>query len=127
MDRTIFLEKLFSMFPMNFNENNTKYWVEAYETVFMNIKLDYERLFYIMITTYKYTNSAPSPQWFKENMSSCIIREEKSEALKHIEAIRNEKREEMPEDLKERLKRLKEKISMGVKVNDKVYTQRIYS
>ncbi len=111
MDRGNFLKKLFSMFPMNFNENNMGYWIEAYESV-LDKPIDFDKLFWVMVSNYEYTNSAPSPHWFKNNLSSCIIRNDKCPALMHIENLKKEKREPMPEDLKRKLEQLKKKLAM---------------
>lgn len=112
MDRDSFLKKIFSMFPMNFNENNMGYWIEAYESVF-DKPIDFDKLFWVMVSNYEYTHTAPSPQWFKINLSSCIIRNDKSSALIHIENLKKEEKEPMPEDIKKKFEQLKQKLSMG--------------
>lgn len=111
MDRAEFLHMLFSMFPMNFNEDNANYWLKAYETV-LTVPLDFDKLFLIMVSNYDKTITAPSPKWFKDNMSGAIKKNDKCPALKHIESIRDEEQEEIPEDIKKRLELLKKKLSM---------------
>lgn len=111
MDKSEFLHKLFSMFPMNFTEDNVNYWLEAYEAV-LTVPLDFNKLFLIMVSNYDKTNTAPSPKWFKENMSGAIKKNDKCPALVHIESIRQEEREPMPEELKKKFEQLKKKLSM---------------
>lgn len=113
MDRTTFLQRVFLMYPANVNENNMPFWIQAYEHV-LNQNINYDKLFNVMISKYEYTHTAPSPRWFKENLSDCIIRDDKCAALKHHEALKNEKYEPMPEHVKQKLEMLKKKLSMGV-------------
>lgn len=114
MDKSEFLKTLFSMFPMNFTEDNVKYWLKAYEAV-LKVPLDFDKLFFIMVSNYDKTNTAPSPKWFKENMSGAIKKNDKCSALIHIESIRNEEREPMPEDLKKKFEQLKTNYQWGKK------------
>lgn len=113
MDKDEFLKRLFSMFPANFNENNMPYWLEGYETVFKGLRINYNKLFYTMLTQYDKTNTAPSPKWIKENLSGCIIPDDKCEAVRHIETLRREEREPMPAHIKHKLEALKIKLAMG--------------
>lgn len=89
------------------------YWIEAYENV-LSQNIDYDKLFNVMIATYEYTHTAPSPKWLKDNLTGCIIRDDKCAALKHHEALKNEKFEPMPEEVKRKFEQLKKKLSMGV-------------
>jgi hypothetical protein len=115
VDKDEFLKRLFSMFPTTFNENNLCYWTIGYETVLNKLKIDYEKLFYTMLTQYDKTNTAPSPKWIKENLSGCIIPDDKCKAVRHIETLRREEREPMPEHIKHKLEALKIKLTMGEK------------
>ena len=112
MDKTAFLKRLFAMFPMNFNENNIQYWIEAYESAFGNSKINYDKLFHFMIAEHNNMSSAPSPKWFLENKSMCIEKDERSAAIRHIEEIK-ETAVPMPEDFKIKMEALKQKLSMG--------------
>lgn len=114
MDRSEFLQRLFSMFPMNFSEGNVTYWMEAYEAI-LNVALDFDKLFFIMISNYDKTNTAPSPKWFKENMSGAIKKEDKCPALRHIENLQQEQLTPMPDDVRKRLECLKQKLAMRQK------------
>ena len=60
MDRTSFLERLFTMFPMNFNENNIPFWTEAYENALSSSKINYDTLFRDMVMNWESMSSAPS-------------------------------------------------------------------
>ena len=111
MDRNGFIERLFTMFPLNFNENNIPYWSEAYESVLTG-SINYDKLFHFMIMEHNNMSAAPSPKWFADNRSSYIERDERSAAIRHIEEIK-ETAEPMPEYIKVRMEELKKKMSMG--------------
>lgn len=112
MNKSEFLQRLFSMFPSNFNENNMGYWLKAYETVLCG-NIDFDKLFFIMISRYENICSAPSPKWLKDNLQDAIIKNKKSLALVHIENINREEREPMSEETKRKLNQLIQKMSMG--------------
>ena len=111
MDKNGFLQRLFAMFPMNFNENNIQYWIEAYEAAFGNSRINYDKLFHFMIAEHNNMSSAPSPKWFKDNKSSAIEQDDRCEALKHIEEIKKDCVPPPPE-LKAKMAALKEKMGM---------------
>lgn len=114
MDKTSFLERLFAMFPMNFNENNIPFWIEAYETAFGSSRIDYNKLFQFMIAEHSNMSSAPSPKWFRDNKASCVIKDDTCAAIQHLEEIKNDPLNiPMPEDFKIKMEALKQKLSMG--------------
>lgn len=112
MDRTAFLERLFTMFPLNFNENNIPYWMEAYEAVLNSSMINYDKLFKFMIMEHNNMSAAPSPKWFADNRSSYIERDERCQAVRQMEEIKQDS-VPMPEDFKIRMQALKQKLSMG--------------
>ena len=111
MDRTAFLERLFTMFPLNFNENNIPYWSEAYESVLIG-SINYDKLFKFMITEHNNMSAAPSPKWFSDNRTNYIVKDDLSPALRHMEEIKQDS-VPMPESFKLRMEELKKKMSMG--------------
>lgn len=111
MDKNGFLERLFTMFPLNFNENNIPYWSEAYENVLSSPRINYDKLFRFMITEHTNMSSAPSPKWFADNRANYIEKDERPATIRHLEEIR-QTAEPMPEDFKEKMRMLKEKVTM---------------
>jgi len=112
VDRVAFLSKMFRMYPMSFNEYNIEDWMEAYKSVLSNPKINYDNLFNLMIRKWNSTANAPTPQWFEENISQVIEKDERCAAIRHIEEMR-ETAEPMPEYVKVRIEELKKKMSMG--------------
>lgn len=112
MDRTEFLTKMFRMYPNSFNEFNIADWMEAYKAVLSDSRIDYERLFQTMIRKWNSTTIAPHPSWFDENVSTSIVKDERSAVMRHLEEIK-ETAVPMPEDFKIKMEALKQKLSMG--------------
>ena len=111
MDRNEFIERIFTMFPLTFNENNIPYWTEAYESVLIG-SINYDKLFHFMIMEHNNMSAAPSPKWLNDNRSSYIERDERSAAIRHIEEIKQDA-VPPPETFKLKLAELKKKMSMG--------------
>ena len=57
-------------------------------------------------------SAAPSPKWFADNRSSYIERDERCQAVRHIESIKEDS-VPPPEFVKQRMEELKKKMSMG--------------
>ena len=113
MDRTTFLEKLFRMYPANFNEFNIPDWFEAYELILSSPRINYDKLFTLMIKTWTSTTNAPHPQWFEANVSSAIERDERCSAVRHIEEVKRTA-EPIPEHVKMKMEELKRKMAVNV-------------
>ena len=111
MDRTSFLEKLFRMYPSSFNEFNIKDWFDAYEQVLASPRINYDKLFTLMIKTWTSTTVAPHPQWFETNISNVIEKDDKCAAVRHIEEIQRTS-EPIPEHVKIRMEELKRKMTL---------------
>lgn len=111
MDRTAFLEKFFKMYPSSFNENNIPVWWEIYEGI-LPVNVNFDKLFYHLVTEWNSTGTAPAPTWFKESSTVNSAKNDKCSALIHAEEIK-QTAEPMPETFKLKLAELKQKMSMG--------------
>ena len=112
MDRTAFLDKFFKMYPSSFNESNIPVWWDIYEGI-LPVNVNFDKLFYHLITEWNSTGTAPAPNWFKESHTVNSALKENSSALKHIEGIKNDPLNvPMPEDFKIKMEALKEKMRM---------------
>lgn len=87
MDRNEFLSRIFKMFS-NFNDSNVEFWKPAYEEVLTEPNIDYEKLFKLMVTNWEQTYSAPAPKHFKGWKQDCIPKDDRCDALKNIEQMR---------------------------------------
>lgn len=112
MNKEEFLNRFFKMYQNTFTNDNMKIWAEAYNLVFGNRKINYDKLFEIMVMRYQNTLTAPPPAWFKECMGECLIKMEKCSALIYIEKIKKEPSSPPPEDFKQKLQALIAKTAM---------------
>lgn len=104
MNKNEFLKNLFALYPNTFTEKSCASWKNAYELIFGNKRIDFEKLFETMAINYQSTVVPPSPAWFKEHLSECIIKPDKCAALRNIENMKNEECIPMPESFKEKMK-----------------------
>ena len=111
MDKNTFLEKLFRMYPVIFNEFNIPDWYDAYSDVLSVSGIDYDHLFRVMLLNWDDMRTAPSPKWFRQNHTASIKQDDRCEALKHIEEIKKDCVPPPPE-LKAKMAALKEKMEM---------------
>jgi len=63
MNREEFLEQIFTMFSVSFNNSNKQTWWNAYKKA-LSPKLDYDNLFDSVLSEYE-QKTAPSPAWLK--------------------------------------------------------------
>lgn len=112
MNRDEFLQNLFSMYPNTFTEINLQTWHKAYCIIFGNKKIDYDKLFEIYVTNYQSVSTPPSPAWFKENLSTCIIKPDICAALKHSIEIKKDGGTPPPPYIKQQITKLLQKVSI---------------
>jgi hypothetical protein len=87
MNRQEFIQELLNLYPNApaFNNPYSKQkWVEGYSKVLKG-KIDFDRLYEIMITEYMSMNTPPAPAWFSEYVSLVRIKEKKQ----NIEVLEN--------------------------------------
>lgn len=113
-ERNKFLEKLFRMYPLVFNEHNIPDWYQAYSMVLRNENINYNLLFQLFIMNWSDMTKAPSPKWFQDMVPSCIETTIKSKAVLEIEKSRQGS-VPMPPEFKKKMEELKKKITMGDK------------
>lgn len=109
MDRTQFLENLFIMFPLCFTPANVQIWRSKYETI-LSPRIDYDRLDYKFITTWKNMKTPPSPSELLEMAREYIPAG--SQVLDDLDEARKNACPP-PADFMDRVKKLQNKMSMG--------------
>lgn len=114
MDKDIFLQKLFRMYPLVFNEHNIPDWYGAYSAILVNPNINFQTLFKHFVTNWNQMQTPPSPKWFKDNVSVCIETPNCSMVVKEIIKQR-ENAVPMPPEFKKRMEELKKKMMMGDK------------
>ena len=113
-EKNKFLEKLFRMYPLVFNEHNIPDWYGAYSEVLANSNINYNTLFKHFITNWNQMQTPPSPKWFKDNISVCIETPKCSMVVQELIKQRDNA-VPMPPEFKKRMEELKKKITMGDK------------
>ena len=113
-EKNKFLEKLFRMYPLVFNEHNIPDWYQAYSMVLWNENINYNLLFKNFVMNWSDMTKAPSPKWFQDIVSLCIETSTKPKAVVEMEKARQES-VPMPEEFSKKLQALKRKMVMGEK------------
>lgn len=109
LTRDEFLKRLFLMYPQNFTKNNAAIWREAYEIVLDDEKLDYDRMFRLMVAGYKSIALPPPPSWFEPYKDQCKQKQE-NKALAEIKELKRQGACQPPPEFKEAAEKLRRKV-----------------
>lgn len=109
MNRDEFIRKQLLKFGC-FNEVNTPIWQRDYESVLKEPNIDFDGLDMKILTDWDSTFNAPSTKWLKEAKRDFIQRDDRCEALVHIENIRNGESVPPPPDVLARIEAMRKKM-----------------
>lgn len=109
LTRDEFLKRLFLMYPQNFTKNNASIWREAYEIVLDDEKLDYDRMFRLMVSGYKSIALPPPPSWFEPYKDQCK-QQQRNKALEKIAELKKQGGCPPPQKFKEAADKLRRKV-----------------
>ena len=107
MDRNEFIFKILNKFGC-FNDNNMSIWKEDYEQALQEPNIDYDGLYSKIIKNWDSTFNAPSTKWIIDAKQDCIPRDDRCDALKNIEQMR-ENAAPPPPDVLARIEAMRKK------------------
>lgn len=89
MNKDEFIKKQLAKFGC-FTDNNVNIWYDDYEKVLQEPNINYDRLDEKIINEWDSTFTAPSTKWIREAKQDCIPRDERCQAVKDIQKMREE-------------------------------------
>lgn len=108
MNREQFIKKQLKKFGC-FTENNIEIWYKDYEQALQEPNIDFERLDMKIIRDWDSTFNAPSTKWLMGAKQDCIPRDDRCDALKNIEQMR-ENAAPPPPDVIARIEAMRKKM-----------------